>query len=65
MIDAAECRRRALIFARYSGNFALAETRARFASIATNWMALAFKLEQQGATQDPLPRAAQATGRRF
>jgi hypothetical protein len=58
--DAKECRERALIFAKYSAIFALAETRARFASIATNWMALAFELEQQGATHDH--SSAQATG---
>jgi hypothetical protein len=65
MLDAAECRRRALVFARYSANFALPETRARFASIALNWMALALELEEQGATHDHLPRAAQARSRRF
>ena len=49
LLDAAECRRRALMFARYSAIFALPEAHARFARIATNWMALAFELEQRGS----------------
>ena len=44
--DAQECRERALIFAKHSATCASPEARARFASIAKTWIALAFELAQ-------------------